>query len=95
MAHLDEHKHLSDRQHALLKKHSPETQLITVINNWAKILDKGRQVDTVILDFKKALATPPHELRKCMLYGFGIGGKTEMDRFFSLGQIATCDGEWS
>ena len=41
MAHLDEHKLLSDRQHAFRKRHSCETQLITVINDWAKILDKG------------------------------------------------------
>ena len=33
MAHLDEHKLLSDRQHAFRKKHSCETQLITVIDD--------------------------------------------------------------
>ena len=59
MAHLDEHKLLSDRQHAFRKKHSCETQLITVIDDWAKILDKGGQVDTLILDFEKAFDTPP------------------------------------
>ena len=41
MAHLDEHKLLSDRQHAFRKNRSCETQLITVINDWAKILDTG------------------------------------------------------
>ena len=76
MAHLDEHKLLSDRQHAFGKKHSCETQLITVIDDWTKILDKGGQVDTFILDFEKAFDTPPHELLKCKLYGYGIGGKT-------------------
>ena len=76
MAHLDENKLLSDRQHAFLKKHSCETQLITVIDDWAKILDKGGQVDTFILDFEKAFDTTPHELLKCKLYGYGIGGKT-------------------
>ena len=40
------------------------------------ILDDGRQVDTFILDFEKAFDTPPHELLKCKLYGYGIGGKT-------------------
>ena len=40
MAHFDEHKLLSDRQYAFRKKHSCETQLITVINDGAKILDK-------------------------------------------------------
>ena len=50
MAHLDEYKLLSDRQHAFRKGHSCETQLTTVINDWAKILDNGGQVDTFILD---------------------------------------------
>ena len=58
------------------KKHSCETQLVTVINDWAKILDKGGQVDTFILDFEKAFDTPPHELLKCKLFGYGIRGKT-------------------
>ena len=75
MAHLDENKRLSDRQHAFRKKHSCETQLIRVIDDWAKILDKGGQVDS-FLDFKKAFDAPPHELLKCKLYGYGIGGKT-------------------
>ena len=39
MAHLDEYKLLSDREHAFRKGHSCETQLTTVINDWAKILD--------------------------------------------------------
>ena len=64
MAHLDEYKLLSDRQHAFRKGHSCETQLTTVINDLAKILDNRRQVDTFILDFEKAFYTPPHELLK-------------------------------
>ena len=36
---LDEYKLLSDRQHAFRKGQSCETQLTTVINDWAKILD--------------------------------------------------------
>ena len=76
MAHLDEYKLLSDRQHAFRKRHSCETQLTTVINDWAKILDNGGQVDTFILDFEKAFDTPPHELLKSKLFGCGIGGKT-------------------
>ena len=60
----------------LEKRHSCETQLTTVINDWAKILDNGGQVDTFILDFEKALVTPPHELLKSKLSGCGLGGKT-------------------
>ena len=41
------------------KKHSCETQLITVISDWAKILDKAGRVDSFNLDFVKAFDTPP------------------------------------
>ena len=58
MAHLDEYKLLSDRQHAFRKGHSCETQLTTVINGWAKILDNRKQVDTFILDFERHLIHP-------------------------------------
>ena len=58
MAHLDEYKLLSDRQHAFRKGHSCETQLTTVINDCAKILDNRGQVDTFILDFEKAFDNP-------------------------------------
>ena len=58
MAHLDECKFLLDRQHAFRKRHSCETQLSTVINDWAKILNNRDQVDTFILDFEKAFDTP-------------------------------------
>ena len=64
MAHLDEHRLLSEKQHAFRKWHSCETQLITAIDEWAKILG---QVDTFILDFEKAVGIhppPPHELLK-------------------------------
>ena len=76
MDHLEKHSLLSDRQHAFKKKHSCKIQLVTVINDWAKILDKGGQVDTFILDIEKAFDTPPHELLKCKLFGYGIRGKT-------------------
>ena len=46
MAHLDEHKLLSDKQHAFRKRHSCETQLITVIKDCVKILDDGGQIKT-------------------------------------------------
>ena len=76
MAHLDEHKLLSDKQHAFRKWHSCETQLVMVINDWAKILDNKGQVNTFILDFEKAFNTPQHELLKSKLFSYGIGSKT-------------------
>ena len=59
------------------KWHSCATQLITVIDDWAKIIDNQGQIETYILDFEKALDTPPppHELLKSKLFSYGIGGK--------------------
>ena len=76
MAHLDGYILRSDRQHAFRKRDSCETQLTTVIHDWAKILDNRGQVDTFILDFEKAFDTTPHELLKSKLFSYGIGGKT-------------------
>ena len=88
---LKEYKLLSDRQHAFRKGHSCETQLTTVINDWAKILDNRGQVDTFILDFEKAFDTPPHELLKSKLFSYGIGGKTLkwIDSFLCFRQTTT------
>ena len=47
-----------------------------MINDWAKILDESGQVNTFLLDFEKAFDTPPQELLKCKLFGYGTRGKT-------------------
>ena len=74
MTHLDERKLLSNKQHAFRKWHSCETQLATVIDEWAKVLYNYGQVDTFILDFEKAFDRLPHELLKSKLFSYGIGG---------------------
>ena len=95
MAHLDEYQLLSDRQHAFRKRHSCETHLITVINDWVMI--KGGQVDTFILDFEKAFDTMPYEFLKSKLFGYGISGKTLrwIDSFLCYRTQAVVNGEAS
>ena len=46
-----------------------------MINAWAKIRDNKVQVDTFILDLKKAFDTPQNELLKSKLLSYDIGGK--------------------
>ena len=94
MAYVDEHELLSDWQHAFRKWHSCETQITTVINDWAKILDKNGQVDTYVLDFEKAFDTPPHELLKSKLFSYGIGGTTLNWIMLSFLQTTTGSGNW-
>ena len=51
--------------------------LITVKNDWAKILYKGGQVDTFIFFLlRESFRHTSHESLKCKLYGYGSGEKT-------------------
>ena len=76
MTHLDQHRLLSDKQYAFMKLHSCETQLTTVTDDLAKILENQGQVDAFILDFEKAFDTSPHKLHINKLFSYGIGGNT-------------------
>ena len=58
MAHLDEHKLLSDRQHEIKKSHSCDTKVATVMGDRANVLDNQGKFDTFNLDFEKAFDTP-------------------------------------
>ena len=60
------------RNNTFWKKHSCETQLINVINDWATAVDECKQMDIFILDFEKAFDTVPHELIKSKLHGMGV-----------------------
>ena len=59
MAHLDEYKLLSDMKHAFRKGHSCEIQLTTVINDWAKILQKLRTGWHIHIGFWKGIWYTP------------------------------------
>ena len=71
MSHFDQHNILCDNQHGFRKKRSCETQLILTIQDIAKNLSKGRQVDIILLDFAKAFDKVPHArlLHKLDFYG--------------------------
>ena len=96
LMNLDEYQLLSDRQHAFRNRHSCETQLTTVINDWVKIFDKGGQIDTFILDSEKSFDSPPHELLKSKLLGYCIGGKTPIliDSFLCY-RTTSCCKRWN
>jgi hypothetical protein len=61
MSHLEEHNVITHKQHAFRKHHSCETQLCSVIHDWARNIDKSKQTDIFILDFEKVFDTVPHE----------------------------------
>ena len=57
-------------------KRSCETQLITVINDFATNLNNGLQTDVILLDLTKAFDKVSHELLCGKLYNYGIRGNT-------------------
>ena len=57
--HLDKHSVLTSLNHGFRSGYSCETQLVVTAHGLMSYYDQNRQVDTVILDFSKAL-TPFH-----------------------------------
>ena len=49
--HLHEHNIISKVQHGFQSGLSCETQLVEAVDDWARAIDKNRQVDVVLLDF--------------------------------------------
>ena len=47
-------------------------QLIKVIDEWVKVLDKGGQLDVIYTDFEKAFDKVPHKRLISKLYSYGL-----------------------
>ena len=72
LAHLEEHKILTDLQHGFRSGRSCETQLVTTFQDLAQMHNKkGSQIDIAVLGFSKVFDTVPHDglLSKLKHYG--------------------------
>ena len=74
MTHLEKHNILSEEQHGFRRGRSCETQLLGFVDEVSEELEKGRQVDTVVLDFAKAFDRVSHALLVHKLRRYGIDG---------------------
>ena len=74
LSHLEKHGILTDYQHGFRKRRSTETQLILTIQDLAKDLDEGKQIDAILLDFSKAFDKVSHRKLLAKLRHYGIDG---------------------
>ena len=65
---------LHDAQHGFRKARSCETQLILCTNDLAKSLNKGEQIDVILLDFQKAFDKVSHSKLLFKFHKYGIQG---------------------
>ena len=68
--------YVSDNQHGFRWKQSCETQLIITIEEIARKLATGEQVDVILLDFSKAFDKVPHRCLLHKLRYYGIRNNT-------------------
>ena len=76
MHHLDKHNALCDQQHGFRKRRSCESQLILTLQDLAKGIEEGEQIDAVLLDFSKAFDKVPHQRLLYKINHYGVHGAT-------------------
>ena len=76
MDHLEEEGLLCDNQHGFRKRRSCETQLLQFIDELARSMSNGKQVDVAVMDFSKAFDVVPHKRLSHKLHFYGIRGNT-------------------
>jgi hypothetical protein len=73
--HLEYKSILTDTQHGFRKRRSCVTQLVLVANDFAKSLNRSKQLDTILLDFSKAFDKVNHRKLLLKMDHYGIRGQ--------------------
>ena len=72
MNHMVRFELFCNEQHGFVPGRSCMTQLVTCLDEWTELLDRGEPVDAIYLDFKKAFDTVPHERLLNKLDSYGV-----------------------
>ena len=62
MAYLNKYKLLHKSQSGFPQKHSCQTALVKLVDDWAKCIDNGEMVGALFIDFRKAFDLVDHNI---------------------------------
>ncbi|KAL8602854.1 hypothetical protein ACOMHN_056348 [Nucella lapillus] len=89
---------LFEEQHGFRQGHLDDTQLLGFVDEASESLERGKQVDVLVLDFSKAFDKICHNLLLYKLKAYGIQGQVQrwITSFLSnRQQVVVVDGERS
>ena len=94
MAFLSKYKLLHENQSGFRPKHSCQTALVKLIDDWMECIDKGDMVGALFIDFRKAFDLVDHKilLHKLSLYKFD-SSSMELFRSYLCSRQQTIESE--
>ena len=75
MKYLKRERLLHDKQYCFLPGRSTTLQLLKVLDEWTEAVDRGKEVDVIYLNFRKAFDSVPHIQLITILEQYEIRGK--------------------
>ena len=75
MSYFTLNNFFSKEQHGFRRNRSCETQLLSIMKHWSRVIDDGINIDVIYLDFQKAFDKVPHQRLLSKLKAYGIQGK--------------------
>ena len=76
-SHLDRYDLLNDTQHGFMRGRSRLTNLLTYMEGVTRMLDEGKNVDIIYLDFAKAFDKVPHHRLIDKVASMGVEGRVK------------------
>ena len=73
--HMSANKLFSNKQFGFISGKSTTLQLLKVMDEWTKILDKGGKIDSIYMDFMKAFDKVPHRRLLHKMHSYKISEK--------------------
>ena len=76
MDHFNEEGLITNARYGFRSGHSLNLQLVKVIDDFTRAMDKHEVVDVIYLDFEKDFDSVPHKRQIAVLRQYGVIGRT-------------------